>query len=769
MKEKTKNTSVIKKAAELWTKAVPGLGMAVMALLLSRAEGVGGSHPFGFAFFAAVGGHPLAALGGALGLLLGGAQLIELGRYIFSAAVFMAVWPGIKKGKLPFFSRGQGAALAAIITPAVGLFLLFISMTVGGYPLLYDCIVLLAESATVYVAAMAFGKALPLCSTLHLRRTLTGEETLCFALLFGGCVSGLCGIRIFGSLDIGESACVLLVLIYAIRFGSLHGGAAGAVMGLICALSRGRVDASPASFAISGIAAGYLGKKGKGAACLGFILTNAVVTVLANGSSEVLINLSCSLAASALLFLIPKKFFNVINSTVGAATEEGVILRDRLMLLSRALYSAETAMRSLSATKSADDEALKENLYSRTHRRVCSRCGLRKYCWGKDEKNTRQSMDKMAKVIEAGGKPGPELAPAHCIRPDVFTVEFGKMHDLYMCDRVWSDRRRELQATLCTGFAGINGILGSLAEKGGELSLCDELLADDIRSRLRRKGVDVRDIYVTGSGEDTEIRMTLSDCGGLGQCEDLVPKILEEATGLCFAKTGLKSCGSCRCHYVVAPEFNVEAAAASAVKENRRVSGDFSTCCLLDRNTFAMTLCDGCGSGDEAARESRICATLLISLLEAGMSAEDAINLTNSLILGSGGGSYTAIDLCVAELGGSVKFYKCGTAATYMSRDGGAEVLAPGGLPIGSGAESGAECYERSLSDESTLVLISDGVALSGDGESRWIKELIEHGGLATPQKLASEILNRARDRSSGVPQDDMTVIAASIKRRKQA
>lgn len=767
MKDKLRNTPVVRNLALLWSKAAPGLGLMLLAFLLSRAEGVGGSHPFGFAFFAAVGGHPLAAVGGALGLLVSRTELLELGRYIFSAAVFMAVWPGIKKGKLPFFSRGQGAALAAIITPAVGLFLLFISMTVGGYPLLYDCIVLLAEAATVYVAALAFGKALPLCSTLHLRRTLTGEETLCFALLFGGCVSGLCGIRVLGSLDIGETACVLLVLIYAIRFGSLHGGVAGAVMGLICALSRGRVDAGPASFAISGIAAGYFGKKGKLAACAAFILSNAVVTVLANGSSEVLINLSCSLAASALLFLIPKRFFDVISSTGGAVTEEGVILRDRLQLLSRALVSARTAMESLSSTKAAADQALKENLYSRTSRRVCSRCGLRKYCWGKDEKNTRKSMDKLARAIEAGDRPAPEMAPAHCIRPDTFAAEFGKMHDLYMCDRVWSDRRRELQATLCTGFAGINGIIESLADRSGELSLCDELLADDIRSRLRRKGIDVRGVYVTGSDEDTEVRMNLTGCGGLGQCEDLVPKILEEATGLRFAKTGLKSCGDCRCHYVVAPEFNVEAAAASAVKENRRVSGDFSTCCLLDRNTFAMTLCDGSGSGDEAARESRLCATLLISLLEAGMTAEAAINLTNSLILGSGIGSCTAIDLCIAELGGSVKFYKCGSAATYMRRDGDAEELAPGGLPIGAGAESGAECYERNLADESTLVLISDGVALAGNGESQWIKELIEHGGLATPQKLASEILNRARDRSSGVPQDDMTVIAASIRRKR--
>ncbi len=762
MKQKTRSL------LSLCSKAAPHVAIFITAMLLSRAKGIGGSHPFGFSLFAACSGSPLAALGGAAGLLLSKAPLLTLGRYTFSVAMFMAIWPGIRNGRLPFVTKRQSAALAALIVPTVGLFLLFISITVGGYPLLYDCIVLLAEAATVYIASAAFGKAISLIGSLHLRRSMTGDETLCLALMFGCCVSGLCGIRLFGSLDIGETACVLLVLIYAIRFGSLHGGVAGAVMGLVCAMSRGRIDASPASFAVSGIAAGYFSQKGKLPSCIAFILTNAVVTVLANGSSEVLINLSCSLAASLLIFLIPKRFFNVINATAGAATEESVVLRDKLGLLSTALDSAENALRSLSSTKAAADAALREDLRDRTCRRVCSRCGLKKYCWGRDEKNTMESMITMEKIMNRGDKLSPDYAPSHCIRPDTFTAEFAKMYDLYMCDKVWSDRRRELQATLCTGFAGINAVVSSLMEQSGQLSLCDELMADGIRSRLRRAGVDVGDIYVTGSEENTEVRLRLRECGGLGQCETIVPKILEEATGMRFAKTGLKGCGACRCHYVVAPDFDIEAAAASAVKENRRISGDFSTCCLLNRSTFAMTLCDGMGSGEEAAKESRLCATLLISLLEAGMTAEAAINLTNSLILGSGVGSCTAIDLCIAEFGGTAKLYKCGGAATYMRKGDIAEVLAPGGLPIGSRADSGAECYERSMDDESTLVLISDGVALSGDGRSAWIKDLIEHGGLATPQKLASEILNRARDRNGGVPQDDLTVIAASI-RRKQA
>ncbi len=751
----------------LLSAAAPRAALFVTGLLLSRAEGIGGARPFGFAFFAACGGDPFAAAGAALGLVLSGADLLTVGGFVFSAAVFMAVFPGIRKGRLPFVAKRQSASLAAIIVPAVGLFLLFISMSVGGYPLLYDCIVLLAESATVFVSAVAFGKALSLLPSLHLRRTLTGEETLCMALLFGCCVSGLCGIRLFGSLDIGETLCVFLVMIYAIRFGSLHGGAAGAVMGLICALSRGRIDASPASFAVSGIAAGCLNKKGKIASCTAFILSNALVTALANGSAEVLINLSCSLAAALLIFLVPRRFFEVIDTVGAVASAEDVLLRDRLRLLGAALSNAEAAMRALSPSAEETEKQLSENMRGRAARRICSRCGLKKYCWGRDGKNTDEAMNAIAQALESGKKPSAELAPPHCIRPEIFAAEFAKMHELYLCDLSWSGRRRELQSAMLAGFDGIKAAAEKLADGGGEAALCDELLADDIRSRLRRLGIDAWDIFVTGSHEDTEVRLALRSCGELGCCEEIVPAVLEQATGLKFAKTGLKDCNSCRCRYVVAPEYDIEAAVASAVKENRRVSGDYSACCLLGRTTFVMALCDGCGSGEKAARESRFCARLLISLLEAGMDAEAAINLTNSIIIGSGIDGFTAIDLCIAELGRSARLYKCGGAATYLRKSGEAEEISAGGLPAGVSPTGGAECYERSMDDESTLVLISDGVALSGDG-SDWIKELIEHGKLAAPQRLASEILNRARDSSGGVPRDDLTVIAANI-RRKQA
>ncbi len=755
------------KISKLLKKALPVAALFLTALLLSRAEGIGKSHPFGFAFFAACGGSLPAALGGAAGLLLSRAGLIDVGRYVFSAAIFMAVFPGIKKGRLPFAAKRQSALLASIIIPAVGLFLLFISMSVGGYPLLYDCIVLAAEAATVYVAAAAFSVALSLLPSLHLRRTLTGEETLCMAMLFGCAVAGLVGVELFGALDLGETACVFLVMVYAIRFGSLHGGAAGAIMGLICALSRGRIDASPASFAVSGIAAGYFGKKGKLAACAAFILSNAVVTALANGSAEVLINLACSLAAAALIFLVPRRFFEVITSVGLAPAATDVVLRDSLRRLGTALSSAEATLRALSPSAEEVENGLRQNMCDRTARRVCTRCGLKKYCWGRDGKNTREAMDRLAEALLRGEKPTGELAPSHCIRPDIFAEEFAKMHELYRNDLVWSARRRELQASMLTGFGGVSAIISRLAAKPPAAELCDELLSDDVRSRLRRLGIDSRDVYVTGEGDEMEVRLTLRGCGELGCCEEFVPSVLEQATGLKFAKTGLKSCGVCRCRYVVAPDYDVDAAVASAVRENRRVSGDFPICCLLDRDTFVMALCDGMGSGDRAARESRLCAEMLISLMEAGMEAEEAINLTNSLIIGSNAGSYTAIDLCVAELGGKAKLYKCGGAATYLSQKGAAEEIAPGGLPAGAAAAGGAECYERRMEDESTLVLISDGVALSGSGESGWIKELIEHGALATPQRLASEILNRARDHSGGVPGDDLTVIAASIRRKR--
>lgn len=748
--------------------AMPSLGMFAAALLLSRARFIASCHPFGFAFFAASGGNPFCAVGMILGLMSAGADLIITGRYIFSAAIFMAVYPGIRQGKLPFVSKEQAAAAAGIIIPSVGLFLLFISMSVGGYPLLYDCIILFSEAAAVFVGTVAFSKALPLLGMLHIRRTLTGEETLCLSLFMGAVISGFCGIAPFKSFDLGEAAAVFVTIAYAVRFGSLHGGVVGAVLGMICSVSGKIVTAAPASFAISGISAGYFGKKGKLAACGAFILSNAVVTALANGSSEVLISLSCSLGGSLLLFALPPSLFKVIETAAPQPSAENIILRDGLSRLHDALAMTKSALVSLSASKEETESALKETLYNRTARRVCYKCGLKKYCWGRDGKNTRDAMDSLALACGAGNKNNSELSPSHCIRPDTFAEEFGKMYDLYRCDLVWSLRRRELQQSLSSLFEGFGSALERAVSQSDSPRLCDELLADDIRSRLRKKGIEAAEIFVTGSHEETEVRIKLRSCGELGCCEELVPEILNQATGLKFAKLGLKDCHSCRCRYVVAPEYDIEAAVASAVKENRRTSGDFSTCCLLSRTTFAIALCDGCGSGEAAAAESRLCGRLLISLLEAGLTPEDAIGLTNSMIIGSGNGTYTAMDLCIVELGGAAKLYKCGTAASYLRQNGLAAEISPAGVPVGTKAVSGAECYECAMDDESTLVLISDGVALAQSSENPWIKELIENGGIATAQKLASEILNKARDASGGVPADDLTVIAANI-RRKQA
>ncbi len=748
--------------------AAPKLGLMITAALLSRAEAIGGAHPFGFAFFASCGGSPFAAAGMLLGLFSAKTGLTVTGRYIFSAAIFMAVYPGVRNGRLPFVKKEQPALLGSIILPSVGLFLLFISMSVGGYPLLYDCIILLAEAACVFVGAAAFSKALPLLGSLHLRRTLTGEETLCLSVLFGGIVSGLCGIELFKILDIGETLSVFTVIAYAIRFGSLHGGVAGAVMGLICAAARGRVDAAPASFAVSGIAAGYFGRYGKIPSCAAFILSNAVVTVLANGSSEALISLSCSLGGSLLLFLMPPKLFRVIEKAAPMPSAESVILRDRLRRLMGALSSTQNVFASLTAPFDETDASLRENMYNRTARRVCGKCGLKKYCWGRDGKNTLEALDSLAKALASGENDISHLSPSHCIRPEVFTREFGKMYDLYLCDRMWSERRRELQQSLACALEGFNRALSRILSYEGGGELCDEILADDILARLRRLGINASEIYVMGSHEETKVRIRLRNCGELGCCDEIVPDVLEKATGMKFVRLGVRDCDSCLCRYVVAPEYDIDASVASAVKENRRISGDFSVCCLLSRNTFAIALCDGMGSGDKAAKESRLCGRLLMSLLEAGLEPREAINTANSMIVGSGMGSYTAMDLCVVELGGSARLYKCGGAATYLRQGGETGELAAGGVPGGFGGEAGAQCYEKSMEDESTLVLISDGVALSENAENRWIKELIEHGGIASPQRLASEILNKARDFSGGVPRDDLTVIAASI-RRKQA
>lgn len=736
----------------------------ICAFLLSRAAFIGGAQPLGYALFAAgfgLGGAYICAAGAILGLVFSKAGILTIGKYIISVIMFSLIFERFLPEK--FKQRSICALTGSLCVLVSGVFLLFADVTVGGYPLLYDVVVLIVESATLYGAIRAFSLAMPLLFSLKLRRSLRAEETVSLAILTGGIICGFGTFNIGGVFSVSGTLCVLCVLAFSISFGALHGCGAGIIMGMVCCVSRGRIDACAASFALCGLCAGYFSKYGKWAACMSFIMANAAVTILSNGSTEVLINIFDTALAAALLYAMPKKVFDALHGFSSESHTSFSLAASKLKSAQSTINDCEKSFRRIFELRN-NNELNSLALYRRTARNVCSNCGLRKYCWGRDAKATKESMDFAADKLKNSESLTVQDAPAHCLRGEQFAHEFTRMFEVYKNDCYWTEKISEFRGAVYDSFNGIAALLGKSADRLSSSPQYDYIASDDIRCRLKKEGIHTHSVYVSGEKEDTCVRIKLENCGGFGRCEGAVCKILESSLGMPFVRTGLRSCGECTHTYVVKPSFSITAAVAGAIKANKKVSGDYALYALVDRHTYALILCDGMGSGETAREESRCCARLLMRLLESGIDAQSAINIINSMLLCAFSGTLAAIDLCLINLDdASSRLYKCGGAVTYAKTPTQTLHISPLSLPAGSFVPGDTAVYTIDSARGSMVVLVSDGVSSSETSRLPWIKNMIESFDGTEPEALAHMILKRAKELSSSAPSDDLTVLAAHI------
>ena len=183
---------------------------------------------------------------------------------------------------------------------------------------------------------------------------------------------------------------------------------------------------------------------------------------------------------------------------------------------------------------------------------------------------------------------------------------------------------------------------------------------------------------------------------------------------------------------------------------------------LVDRDTYAIILCDGMGSGETARSESKLCANLLMTLLESGLDVQNAVSIINSMLISSFSDTLAAIDLCLINLNdASTKVYKCGGADTYAKTDNKVETITAETLPAGA-TENKCEFFTLPSKKGSMIVLCSDGIVSADRKNSLWIKNMIESFDGTQPEILAKQILEEAKKANAKL-KDDATVVASYI------
>ncbi len=186
-------------------------------------------------------------------------------------------------------------------------------------------------------------------------------------------------------------------------------------------------------------------------------------------------------------------------------------------------------------------------------------------------------------------------------------------------------------------------------------------------------------------------------------------------------------------------------------KAGQKVSGDSLTYFKTGGRLYLL-LSDGMGTGEEARRESQLTLRLTEQFLTAGIEAEAALKTLNAALAlrGDERGSFTTIDLLELNLfSGEVALYKYGAAPTYIKRQGSVRRLTGTALPAGlQEAGTAPSLLTFSLEEDSFVLMISDGVADSGD--DKWVQDLLAGWQGTDPNELTSLVLRECRKRRNG-------------------
>lgn len=179
--------------------------------------------------------------------------------------------------------------------------------------------------------------------------------------------------------------------------------------------------------------------------------------------------------------------------------------------------------------------------------------------------------------------------------------------------------------------------------------------------------------------------------------------------------------------------YTVKVGVAAQGRRGARISGDRGVCFHTGDGRLYAILCDGMGTGQDAAQESTTAVDTLSDLIQSGMQPDHAMEFLNGMYILRDTGCFSTMDVLELSLiTGQGTLYKWGAAPSYVKSGKIVKKLGTAAPPpgLGVGSTSSAEVIRLSLWGGDMLVLVSDGVVReetedllrSYDGEN--VKEL---------------------------------------------
>ena len=182
---------------------------------------------------------------------------------------------------------------------------------------------------------------------------------------------------------------------------------------------------------------------------------------------------------------------------------------------------------------------------------------------------------------------------------------------------------------------------------------------------------------------------------------------------------------------------------------------------------FFAVICDGMGTGTEAAAAADACCELLRRTLGAGICVESALEMLNSLLRCSENECSVGLDLlCVDLINGEASIWKSGAATTYIRRNGKIYPITSHSVPAGILKDTDSCRTDFSVAEGDVILMTSDGVSTDSAAVAPILRRVSVAPGGVSGSEVSSgndavrRIIRMARDAGS---EDDVSAVVIVI------
>ena len=768
MKEKTKSLPAKSTAAakiteflkEKRTAVLYGLAYGVIAYMFGGAELIFETAPLGLAFVcAAREGIPFAAAGLIVSAVAAGGDntVIYLSGALVALGFRYALSFFLHRKESAFYALNDGLASRISSAAAGSVTVSLIRIIYNGfryYDLLAAAFFILCACGAVYAYA---------CFTDKENKNTEKYEAGLAAMMFSFVLS-LKGAALLG-VSLSALSAFALTLFAARRGGALRGVAAGFLCGAAVDISLCPM------FGTVGFLCGLLSAFSAYIGVLFSVVAGLFVGLQTGGITALTSNLpeaaaaSCVAAASE-YFGVVKRINGVTDKKVKALLSsysetvsymDGLERREEeIKRLADAYKSISELTADISASERRPDKAGLCAASGEVFDEFCRGCGKRYECFPLRGRIEKEELLRLSSLIEEKrnlqSADLPEKIKNVCAHADVIPVKLNIKVSEYIKKLADHDKA----GVVSSDCAVISKILyARRVEKDGmeqdeacaktlsSLPYFRELFSGDIVVCGKRKK------YVTATGAD--IRRIKQSAGELKAAAEKALRIK-----LSDPEVSVSS-GLAVLRMQSAPLLSADVGIADKPKEKEIVNGDTAFYTECEDRLFC-TVCDGMGSGRDAAASSRLSGIVLGRLLYAGCDRAVTLEALNQIIRQRRAECFSTVDLLEADLmTGETAFYKCGASPSFVLRKGKVYRIASHTPPVGIMKELCAEKVEFKLLADDVVIMVSDGITGSSD-DAPWICDLICSITQRDPAAICDALLEEAEQRYGS--RDDMTVLA---------